>query len=95
MQKQLNPGLGYLSAPAVPGLPVHTTETMIVSGMTCPMNFMKAKLTLKKLSICATLKVITYDGVPIQTMPAGIRSQCQNVTNSMAIENGLNLFVVQ
>ena len=66
-----------------------------LSGVACPMNFVKAKLALEKLPIGATLKVILDDGAPIKNVPASFRSQGQHVTEVKALGNGVNLLVVE
>jgi sulfite reductase (ferredoxin) len=66
-----------------------------LSGVACPMNFVKAKLALEKLPVGATLRVILDDGAPIKNVPASFRSQGQHVTEVKSLGNAANLLVVE
>jgi sulfite reductase (ferredoxin) len=66
-----------------------------LSGVACPMNFVKAKFALEKLPVGATLRVILDDGAPFENVPASFRSQGQHVTEVKSLGNSANLLVVE
>ena len=50
-----------------------------LSGVACPMNFVKTKIKLSTLPIGAQLEVILDDGAPIENVPLSLEEQGQKV----------------
>jgi sulfite reductase (ferredoxin) len=50
-----------------------------LTGVACPMNFVRAKIALEKMPIGATLEVLLDDGEPIRNVPASLTGQGQEV----------------
>lgn len=67
--------------------PLETTEdtsasdivTLDLSGVACPMNFVKTKIKLSSMEIGAQLDVILDDGAPIENVPLSLEEQGQKV----------------
>jgi TusA-related sulfurtransferase len=53
-------------------------------GTVCPMNFVKVKVALSKMSVGQTLKVLLDDGEPIENVPRSVKVQGHEV---VAVEN--------
>lgn len=70
--------------PAEPGKPESVPEgsaavELDLSGVACPMNFVKAKLKLEGMAVGETLSIILDDGEPVRNVPASFRSEGQEV----------------
>lgn len=50
-----------------------------LSGVPCPMNFVKARLKLEALDIGDTLAIVLDDGEPIRNVPASFKAEGQEV----------------
>ncbi len=48
-------------------------------GTVCPMNFVKVKVALSKMSKGQTLKVLLDDGEPIENVPRSVKLQGHEV----------------
>jgi len=59
-----------------------------LSGVTCPMNFVKTKLRLETLPAGARLSVILDDGEPIENVPRSLEEQGQKVLEQEKISDG-------
>ena len=55
------------------------TETLDLSGVACPMNFVKTKIKLSSMAIGSQLEVILDDGAPIENVPLSLEEQGQKV----------------
>lgn len=57
------------------------TENHIIDlqGVVCPLNFVKAKLELEKLSVGEILEVLLDEGEPVENVPASFADQGQEV----------------
>jgi len=53
--------------------------TLDLSGVACPMNFVKTKIKLTTMPIGAQLDVILDDGAPIENVPLSLEEQGQKV----------------
>jgi sulfite reductase (NADPH) hemoprotein beta-component/sulfite reductase (ferredoxin) len=53
--------------------------TLDLSGVACPMNFVKTKIKLSTMMIGAQLEVILDDGAPIENVPLSLEEQGQKV----------------
>jgi len=61
-------------------------------GIECPLNFVKAKLELEKISIGQVLEVLLDDGEPVRNAPASFAEQGQEV---LEVKNRGNHFCVR
>jgi len=59
-----------------------------LSGVACPMNFVKTKLKLETLPAGAHLSVILDDGEPIENVPRSLEEQGQKVLEQKNISDG-------
>jgi len=50
-----------------------------LSGVACPMNFVKTKIKLSTMAIGSQLEVILDDGAPIENVPLSLEEQGQKV----------------
>lgn len=50
-----------------------------LSGVACPLNFVKAKLKLEAMNIGETLAIVLDEGGPIRNVPASFRAEGQDV----------------
>ena len=48
-------------------------------GVACPLNFVKAKLELEKISVGQILEMLLDDGEPVRNAPASFAEQGQEV----------------
>jgi len=53
--------------------------TLDLSGVACPMNFVKTKIKLSGMAIGSQLEVILDDGAPIENVPLSLEEQGQKV----------------
>ncbi|MDQ6967198.1 MAG: sulfurtransferase TusA family protein [Mariprofundaceae bacterium] len=53
--------------------------TLDLSGVACPMNFVKTKIKLSTMAIGSQLEVILVDGAPIENVPLSLEEQGQKV----------------
>ena len=53
--------------------------TLDLSGVACPMNFVKTKIKLSSMAIGSQLEVILDDGAPIENVPLSLEEQGQTV----------------
>ncbi len=63
------------------------TATLDLSGVACPMNFVKTKLKLETLPPGARLEVILDDGEPIENVPKSLEEQGQKVLKQERISD--------
>ena len=62
------------AAPAAEG-----PELLDLTGVACPMNFVKTKIRLSKMPLGSLLDVILDDGAPIENVPLSLEEQGQKV----------------
>lgn len=63
-------------------------EMLDLSGVACPMNFVKAKLKLETMQVGASLVLLLDDGEPIRNVPASFENEGQKVEEIKPVENG-------
>jgi len=61
-----------------------TNHIIDLRGVTCPLNFVKAKLELEKFAIDDILEVLLDEGEPVRNAPASFAEQGQEV---LEVEN--------
>jgi len=59
--------------------PSEGPELLDLTGVACPMNFVKTKIRLSKMPIGSFLEVILDDGAPIENVPLSLEEQGQKV----------------
>ena len=59
-----------------------------LSGMACPMNFVKAKLKLETMAVGEVLRVVLDDGEPVQNVPASFKNEGQAVLETVRLDDG-------
>jgi len=56
-----------------------------LSGVACPMNFVKTKIKLTTMPVGSLLDVILDDGAPIDNVPLSLEEQGQKVASKERI----------
>jgi sulfite reductase (ferredoxin) len=59
-----------------------------LSGVACPMNFVKAKLRLESMNVGESLAIVLDDGAPIQNVPASFKSEDQAIESTVDLGDG-------
>ncbi len=59
-----------------------------LSGVACPMNFVKTKIRLSAMPVGALLDVILDDGQPIANVPASLEEQGQRIVEKRHLPDG-------
>lgn len=59
-----------------------------LKGVTCPINFVKAKLKLETLSDGQVLELIIDDGEPIQNVPRSIKEEGHKIIKVEKLPDG-------
>lgn len=62
-------------------------------GTVCPMNFVKVKLALAKMSSGQVLKVLLDDGEPIDNVPRSVAGEEHEILGQAKIEDHWALFI--
>jgi sulfite reductase (ferredoxin) len=74
-------------SPAAPE-PAPMVQELDLSGVACPMNFVKAKLHLEQMAVGESLAITLDDGEPVQNVPASFRNEGQAVETTTDLGNG-------
>lgn len=59
-----------------------------LSGVLCPMNFVKTKLQLEEMDEGQVLKVIIDDGEPVRNVPRSVKAEGHNILELEEIPDG-------
>lgn len=59
-----------------------------LSGVACPMNFVKAKLKLETMAAGEVLRVVLDDGEPVRNVPASFKNEGQDVLETVRLADG-------
>jgi len=70
-------------------------ELLDLSGVACPMNFVKTKIRLSALPVGARLAVVLDDGAPIENVPLSLEEQGQKVLSKDRISDAQWKIVVE
>lgn len=62
-------------------------EILDLKGVSCPFNYVKAKLKLETMEIGKTLEVILDDGAPIKNVPRSLKQD----GHSILLQEKINL----
>jgi TusA-related sulfurtransferase len=65
-----------------------------LSGVKCPLNFVKAKLTLEKLAPGSQLKIILDLGEAVETVPKSLLAEGYEILEQKQENNNFILLVV-
>jgi len=68
--------------------PADAIPELDLSGVACPMNFVKAKLRLETMGVGETLAVVLDEGEPIENVPASFRSEGQVIDETTDLGDG-------
>lgn len=69
-------------------------EKLDLTGVACPLNFVKTKLKLEEMGNGETLEVILDDGEPIQNVPRAIKEEGHQIVDVKKIdENHFRLLI--
>ncbi|MDX8409808.1 MAG: sulfurtransferase TusA family protein [Mariprofundales bacterium] len=75
------------STAQTPATNSNTPPLLDLSGVACPMNFVKTKIKLTTMPIGSRLAVILDDGAPIENVPLSLIEQGQEVEDKARISN--------
>jgi len=76
-------------APSATDAPVNRSETirLDLSGVACPINYVKTKLKLEELEIGQRLEVILDDGEPIRNVPKSLQGDGQKILSQEKMDD--------
>ncbi|MBI3805114.1 MAG: sulfurtransferase TusA family protein [Nitrospirae bacterium] len=66
-----------------------------LSGVACPMNFVKTKLQLEEMDAGQTLEVILDDGEPIRNVPRSVQAEGHKVVKNEKLPDGHHKIVIE
>ncbi len=66
-----------------------------LSGVLCPMNFVKTKLELEEMEEGQILEVIIDDGEPVRNVPRSVKAEGHKVLELEEIPNGHYSLVIE
>ncbi len=64
---------------------VSPDQQIDLTGVACPMNFVKAKLRLEMMETGSILSIVLDDGEPIQNVPASLKSEGHEIIETTAL----------
>jgi sulfite reductase (ferredoxin) len=64
-------------------------------GIACPMNYVRAKLTLEEMSEGETLEILLDDGEPIENLPRSLSADGQDVVSQSRDDGYWRVIVVK
>lgn len=66
-----------------------------LSGVQCPMNFVKTKLQLEDMESGQVLEVILDDGSPVKNVPRSVKAEGHNILVLEEITDGQHRLVIE
>ncbi len=73
-----------------------SAELLDLRGVACPMNFVKTRLKLDKMSTGERLEVLLDDGEPIESVTSSVRSEGHLIESSAReVDNYHRLIIVK
>lgn len=72
---------------------IEFNESLDLTGIACPMNFVKTKLKLEEMSKDEVLEIILDDGEPILNVPRSLKEEGHRVLAILPFENRFKLYV--
>ena len=64
-----------------------------LSGVSCPINYVKTKLKLEELESGDLLEVLLDDGEPVKNVPASVRQDGNQIISVDQTENGWKVVI--
>jgi tRNA 2-thiouridine synthesizing protein A len=64
-----------------------------LSGVCCPINYVKTKLKLEEIESGELLEVILDDGEPIKNVPSSIRQDGNQIISVEQVDNGWKVVI--
>ena len=64
------------------------TETVDITGVVCPVTFVKAKAALEELEVGEVLSIHMNDGEPVQNLPRSIKEEGHRVLRLLDNQDG-------
>lgn len=55
-------------------------QTVDLRGVSCPTNFVKAKLALEDMEIGETVQILLDDGEPVKNVPRSLKAEGHKLT---------------
>ncbi len=66
-----------------------------LSGVMCPMNFVKTKLQLEEMAPGQILEVILDDGDPVKNVPRSVKAEGHKILELEETEDGHHRLVIE
>lgn len=66
-----------------------------LSGVMCPMNFVKTKLQLEDMEAGEILEVILDDGEPVKNVPRSVKAEGHKILELAETEDGHHRLVIE
>lgn len=73
----------------------HIDRHLNLSGVLCPVNFVKVKLTLEEMNDDQILEVILDDGEPIQNVPRSIKEEGHKIIKAERLSDGCFRLIIK
>ncbi|MFW9625178.1 MAG: sulfurtransferase TusA family protein [Sulfurospirillum sp.] len=83
------------AAAATEAKPVASAHFKDLSGVACPMNFVKTKMELSKIGSGEVLEILLDDGAPIDNVPKSVASEGHTVEATTKEGNGWRVRIVK
>lgn len=64
-------------------------------GVTCPINFVRVKLTLEEMEDGQILEVVLDDGEPIQNVPRSIKEEGHKIIKAERLSDGCFRLIIK
>lgn len=73
--------------------PPHANDSpaarLVLRGVVCPLNFVKAKLELEEMAVGAVLEILVDAGEPAMNVPRSFREEGQEILGQEPEEGGV------
>ncbi len=63
-------------------------QTIDLRGVTCPTNFVKAKLALEEIDAGETARILLDDGEPVKNVPRSLKAEGHKLLGLRQAEEG-------
>ena len=63
-------------------------QTIDLRGVTCPTNFVKAKLALEEIDAGETARILLDDGEPVKNVPRSLKAEGHKLLGLRQAEDG-------
>lgn len=68
-------------------------ESLDLSGVKCPINFVKTKLKMEEMEIGQLLEVVVDDGEPIRSVPKSLKEEGHKILKVDEVDGRYRLLV--